>query len=149
METKIVLQRHTKLGRISACARSALIARAEFGPVVTCRVKVRTTVHQTMFAVLHTFLSNQHTVWLRHDPILLYIFSEITSSAPQDNIDRNNVHVPSMIRPGKNCGEIIASKSLFLRTRSISYDITISHTMETDRAQAEIMFPSTVLSVTS
>ena len=30
METKIVLQRHTKLGRISAGAQSALIARAEF-----------------------------------------------------------------------------------------------------------------------
>ena len=40
METKIVLQRHTKLGRISAGARSALIARAEFGPVVTSRVKL-------------------------------------------------------------------------------------------------------------
>ena len=39
METKIVLQRHTKSGRISAGARFALIARAEFGPVVTCRVK--------------------------------------------------------------------------------------------------------------
>ena len=46
METKIVLQRHTKLGRISAGARSALIARAEFGPVVTSRVNtLRPALH--------------------------------------------------------------------------------------------------------
>ena len=44
METKIVLQRHTKLGRISAGARSALIARAEFGPVVTSRVNNNITL---------------------------------------------------------------------------------------------------------
>ena len=38
MGTKILLKRHTK-SEFRPCAQSALIARAEFGPVVTSRVK--------------------------------------------------------------------------------------------------------------